>query len=78
MVPDRQAHLSERSAIGPQLVGDDNEGRASGLLQQLAHEPKGSALVAPGLNENVEDLTVLINGSQTECWMIGGGKWQYR
>ncbi len=63
VVPDRQAQISDRSRVGSELVGDENTWSAAAFLQELAHETKRSALVAPALDENVEDLAMLVDGA---------------
>jgi hypothetical protein len=41
--------------VAAQLVGDQNTRRSPLLLQQLAQKAFGSLLVAPALDENVEN-----------------------
>ena len=58
-----QMEFSERGAIGPQFVGHDQPGCEALLSEQFAHEPQGGALIAPALNQYVEDLALVIDGT---------------
>ena len=50
-------------AIASQLVGDQPPRRAALPLQQLAEEALGGSPIAARLNENIDHVTILINGT---------------
>src|SRR6202035_1265170 len=58
-----QMEIVEGSTVGAQLVGDYQLGCEALLPEQLAHEPQGGALIAPALNQHVEDLALVIDGT---------------
>src|SRR5712671_3077715 len=58
-----QMEIVEGSTVGAQLVGDYQLGCEALLPEQLAHEPQGGALIAPALNQYVEDLALVIDGT---------------
>jgi len=49
--------------ITPQLVGDQPPGWATLTLQQLTKEAFGSTSVATSLDEDIDHVTILINGT---------------
>ena len=51
------------SVIAPQLVGDQQFGSEVLLLEQLAHQSQRRPSVAPTLNQHVEDLALVIDGT---------------
>ena len=51
-----QSETPERRGVGAQLVGDQQFRREALLLEQLAQQPEGCALVAPALNQYVQDF----------------------
>src|SRR5215469_14297723 len=61
LVRRRKAKLPESSAVGAQLVGDQQPRRKALFAEQLAHEPEGRSLVATALNQHVEDLTLVVD-----------------
>ena len=63
-VPEVEGSLPAATVI--RCVAEMTSGieRVVGLLEQLAHEPKCRVLVAPGLDENVEDVAVLVDGAR--------------
>ena len=58
-----QAKVAERRAIGAQLVGHQKFRHKALLLEKLAQQPEGCALVAPALNQYVQDFALVIDGS---------------
>ena len=46
-----------------QLVGDQRFGRETFLLDQLAHQPQRRPTIAPALNQHVEDLAFVVDGT---------------
>src|SRR3954466_11282698 len=57
-----QAELPERGAVRTQLVRDE-QFRQALLAEQLAHEPDSSLSVATPLNQHLEDLTLMVDGT---------------
>jgi hypothetical protein len=49
--------------VGTKPIGDKNFRREARLLEQLSQEFHGSSLVAPSLDEKVQDLALVVNGS---------------
>src|ERR1700680_2009728 len=58
-----QMEIVEGRTVEAQLVGDYQLGCEALLPEQLAHEPQGGALIAPALNQYVEDLALVIDGT---------------
>ena len=58
-----QAELPERRAIGAKLVGSQQFRCETQFAEQLAHQPQRRPLVAPALNEHVEDLALVIDSA---------------
>ena len=54
---------SVRRPVAAQLVGDQSHGLALLALQQLAEKACGSPAVATRLDENIEDVAILIDGT---------------
>jgi hypothetical protein len=52
----------ERRGVGAQLVGDQQFGRETLLLEQLAHQPQRRPGVASALDQHVEDLALAVDG----------------
>ena len=63
LVPAGQAKSPERSGVGGQLIGDRQLRRKALLPEQLAHQPLGCPFVPARLDQDVEDLTLLIDSS---------------
>jgi hypothetical protein len=59
----RQPQTPERRGIGAQLIGDQQFRREALFLEQLAHQPQRRSSVASALNQHVEDLTLVIDGT---------------
>ncbi len=55
--------LTFRGTIGPEFIGHDHSRRVAQTLQQLAKEALGRLLVATALDQDVEHVAMLINGS---------------
>ena len=58
-----QSQTPERGGVGAQLVGDQQFRHEALLLEQLAHQPRRRPTVAPTLNQYVEDLAFMVDGS---------------
>jgi hypothetical protein len=58
-----QAKVAECRAAGAQLVGHQQFRHKALLLEKLAQQPEGCALVAPALNQYVQDFALVIDGS---------------
>src|SRR5262252_10470833 len=58
---DARQDLAPGRGIALQLVGDDYPRNVSQALQQLAKEPLGGGRAAPALDQNVEDISVLVD-----------------
>ena len=58
-----KANVTESGIVRAITISDDRRGHEPVVLQQLAHQAQCCVLVAPGLNENVEDLAFIINGT---------------
>jgi hypothetical protein len=54
---------STGSTIALQLVGDDSEWLLALTAQQSAKEPLGCTLIAARLQQNIDDITILIDGN---------------
>ena len=57
----REAKRSKRGRVGAQFVGDDPRRCEALLLEQLDHELLGRLGVAPGLNEKLEHLSLVVD-----------------
>ncbi len=60
---DGRHHRPVRRAVASQLVGDEPTGHATLPLQQLAEEALGGSPITARLDENVDHVTILINGT---------------
>src|SRR5215212_10289651 len=58
-----QAQVPESRSVGAELVGDEQFRRESLFLEELAHQPECSPLVASALNQHLENLAFMINGA---------------
>src|SRR6202023_3992835 len=58
-----QLEVPEGRAVGAELVGRQQFRREALFLEQLAHQPEGRPLVAPALNQHVENLALVIDGA---------------
>jgi hypothetical protein len=62
MMPGRQPKIPEGRGVGSQLVGYDRARSETVLLTQLPHELERGSLVTLGLDEDIQDLAVLVDG----------------
>ena len=60
---DREPGTPARSAIGTELVGDQDTRSASLSADELAHQPLGGMLVTTALDQSIQRETVLIDGT---------------
>src|SRR6266446_911347 len=58
-----QAQTPEGRSVGAQLVGYQQLRHKALLLEKLAHQPYRCPAVAPALNQHVEDLALVVDGS---------------
>src|SRR5215470_5454385 len=58
-----QSQTPERAGVGAQLVGDENFRHEALLLEQLAHQPQRRPRVASTLDQHVENLALVIDGT---------------
>jgi hypothetical protein len=56
--------LALRRAVALQLAGNDDAGNVREALEELAKKLLGGLLIAPALDQDVEDMIVLIPYSQ--------------
>src|SRR5215831_15006181 len=66
-----QSQTPERGGVRAQLIGDQQFGREALLLEQLAHQPQRRPTVAPTLNQHVEDLAFMVDGSPQKHPLAG-------
>src|SRR6266849_2476088 len=57
--------------IAPQLVGDEHTRGSALLLEELAEQALGGLLVAPALDENIENEAVLVDGTPEPMLLPG-------
>ena len=62
-VLDAWQHLALGGSVALQLVCDDHPRNVLQSFQQLAEKPLGRGGVAPALDQDVEDATVLVDGA---------------
>ena len=55
--------IAEGSAVGAQLVGRDPRRREALFTQQFAHQPDGRRPVSTTLDQDLEDLALVIDGT---------------
>src|SRR5437870_6112886 len=58
-----QAQVPESRSVGAELVGRQQCWHEALFLEQLAHQPEFSPLVAPALNQHVENFALVIDGA---------------
>jgi hypothetical protein len=58
-----QSQTPECAGVRAQLVGDQQFGYETLLLEQLAHWPQRRTTIAPALNQHVEDLALVVDGT---------------
>jgi hypothetical protein len=69
---DGKAKVTKSGIVGAIPVSDDRRRHEPLVLQQLAHQAQGCILVAPGLNEDVEDLAFIIDGAHPSADRLMG------
>jgi hypothetical protein len=58
-----QSQTPECAGVRTQLVGDQQFGCETLLLEQLAHQPQRRPTIAPALNQHIEDLALVVDGT---------------
>jgi hypothetical protein len=51
-----------RGAVAPEAIGDEAAGDTAAPLEERAKEPDCSVAVSPGLEQDIDDHTVLVDG----------------
>ena len=51
-----------RGTVAPEAIGDETAGDTAAPLEQLAKEPHGGVAIPAGLEQDVDDLAVLVDG----------------
>ena len=59
----RQAQVPDSSSVGAKFVGRQQFRHKALFPDQLAHQPECRPLVAPALNQHIENLAFVINGT---------------
>jgi hypothetical protein len=59
------------SGVAPQLVGDEHTRRSTLLLEELAEQTLGGLLVAPALDQNIENEALLVDGTPEPMLLPG-------
>src|SRR3954469_9289296 len=72
-VLDARHDLPLGGRIASQLVGNQHTRRAALLLQQLAQQAFGGLLIAPALDEDIENEAFLIDGAPEPVLFAGDG-----
>src|SRR5260370_39908110 len=68
---DRGHDLPLGRGVAPQLVVDEHTRGATLLLEELAEQALGGLLVAPALDENIENEAVLVDGTPEPMLLPG-------
>src|SRR5260370_25908378 len=68
---DRGHDLPLGRGVAPQLVGDEHTRGSTLLLEELAEQALGGLLVAPALDENIENEAVLVDGTPEPMLLPG-------
>ena len=58
-----QAQVPESNSVGAELIGDEQFWRETPFPEELAHQPECRPLVAPALNQHVENLALVIDAA---------------
>jgi len=66
-----QSETANRRSVGAQLVGDDKFCCETLLLEQLAHQPQRPPDVASALNQHVENLALVVDGTPEDNPLAG-------
>src|SRR6202034_2685747 len=70
---DARHDLPLGSGVAFQLIGDQHPRRSPLLLQKLAEQAFGGLLVAPALDEDIENKAFLVNGAPEPMLLAGDG-----
>src|SRR4051812_43574164 len=70
---DARHDLPLGGCVATQLVGDQHTRRSPLLLQQLAQQALGRLLVAPALNQDIENEALLVDGAPEPMLRAGNG-----
>jgi hypothetical protein len=62
-----------RGAIAPKPIGDEALRDTAAPLEQLAQEPRGGVAIPAGLEQDVDDLAVLVDGSPEVVALTANG-----
>ena len=68
---DAKAHLRPRGAIGTEFVRDHDARRRGRRFQEPPHEPLRRAGVSAGLNQDIENEAILIDGAPKPVLLTG-------
>ena len=68
---DAKAHLRPRGAIGTEFVRDHDARWHDRRFQELPHEPLRRAGVSAGLNQDIENEAILIDGAPKPVLLAG-------
>jgi len=75
IMPLRQAEIAQRSAIRWQFVSDEGIRDEALFLHQLAHQFQCGPLVSPGLNQDIQHFSLVIDSTpQIHALAIDGDK----
>ena len=55
-------HLAMRGSVASEFIGDKPPRRSALLLEKPTEEPDRGYLVPPFLDQDIQDLSILING----------------
>ncbi len=61
-------------SVAAELVGDQHAGRSPLLLQELAEQAFGGLLVAPALDEDIENKALLVDRAPQPVLLAGDGE----
>ena len=62
-MPTSQSQTPKRRGVGAQLVGDQQFRHEALLLEQFAHQPQRRPTVTSALDQHVENLALVIDGT---------------
>jgi hypothetical protein len=68
---DPEHDLPPGSGVVLQLIGDEHMRGSTLLLEELAEQAFGGLLVAPALDENIENEAVLVDGTPQSMFLPG-------
>jgi hypothetical protein len=61
-VVDHRRHDDPVRAVAPEAIGDEAVRDTAAPLEQLAKEPRGGVAIPAGLEQDVDDLAILVDG----------------